>query len=214
MAKKTVKKQPLKVAGKGAVKATPKAPAKTAGKTAVKAAPKNAVKAKETKVVPKKEQKPLKAVPATVAKKTGDKKSKEAPSVIVEKVSSKEPVLKTKAKSLPKETMVVDTEAKEPLVVEPAVATKPEKVKNPKKKTAAQKKKEKLEIDSNAKWADLFEKYKQVKPVNYSMRDAFEANQPIQHKVLGWGWVMSSENDRLEVLFKDGKKVLISNYKS
>jgi hypothetical protein len=36
----------------------------------------------------------------------------------------------------------------------------------------------------------------------------------LMHKVLGWGFVLSNLNDRLEVLFKDGIKVLISNYKS
>ena len=214
MAKKTVKKQPLKAAGKGVAKTTSKAPAKTAVKAAVKAAPKTVAKAKVVKVVPKKVQKPLKAMPTPAAKNAGDKKVNEVAPVVLDKVAAKEPVLKGKAKSTPKESLAIAAHPAEPTAVEPAVVAKPEKVKSPKKKTAAQKKKEKLEIDSNAKWADLFEKYKQVKPVNYSMRDAFEANQPIQHKILGWGWVMSSENDRLEVLFKDGKKVLISNYKT
>lgn len=97
---------------------------------------------------------------------------------------------------------------------------KTEKVKTEKVKKVVEPKKpkltklEKAEIDQNAKWADLFEKFKAVKPVDYNMRDVFESNQPLMHKILGWGWILSSENDRLEVLFKDGKKILISNYKS
>lgn len=97
---------------------------------------------------------------------------------------------------------------------------KVEKVKTEKIKKVLEPKKpkltklEKAEIDQNAKWADLFEKFKAVKPVDYNMRDVFESNQPLMHKILGWGWILSSENDRLEVLFKDGKKILISNYKS
>ncbi|MBN8537569.1 MAG: hypothetical protein J0M15_10995 [Deltaproteobacteria bacterium] len=97
---------------------------------------------------------------------------------------------------------------------------KTEKVKTEKVKKIVEPKKpkltklEKAEIDQNAKWADLFEKFKAVKPVDYNMRDVFESNQPLMHKILGWGWILSSENDRLEVLFKDGKKILISNYKS
>ncbi|NUM58915.1 MAG: hypothetical protein HUU56_09810 [Bdellovibrionaceae bacterium] len=83
------------------------------------------------------------------------------------------------------------------------------KVSESKKSKAAAK----LEIEQNAKWSDLFEKFKAVKPITYNMREVFEANQPIQHKVLGWGWILSNENDRLEVLFKEGKKILISNYK-
>jgi len=46
------------------------------------------------------------------------------------------------------------------------------------------------------------------------MSDVFEALKPINHKVLGWGFVLTNENNRLEVLFENGIKVLISNYKS
>lgn len=84
--------------------------------------------------------------------------------------------------------------------------------KKPSKKSAGKKSKV-ADVDSGAKWGDLHEKYKQFKAVSYNMKDAYEANQPLMHKILGWGWILSSENDRLEVLFKDGKKILISNYK-
>lgn len=94
------------------------------------------------------------------------------------------------------------------LKVAPQVEEKPVE-----KKTEGKKKASKLEIDQNTKWSDLYEKFKAIKPVVYNMREIFEANQPVQHKVLGWGWILSNENDRLEVLFKDGKKILISNYK-
>jgi hypothetical protein len=46
------------------------------------------------------------------------------------------------------------------------------------------------------------------------MSAQFEANRPIQHKVLGWGFVLNNDNDRLEVLFEQGVKMLISNYKT
>ena len=46
------------------------------------------------------------------------------------------------------------------------------------------------------------------------MSEKFNAMSPIQHKVLGWGFVLTNENDRLEVLFETGIRNLISNYKS
>lgn len=68
--------------------------------------------------------------------------------------------------------------------------------------------------EEQGKWADLYHKYKSEKPQVYNMTAQFEANKPIQHKILGWGFVLSNENDRLEVLFEQGTKMLISNYKS
>lgn len=223
MAKKTVKKQPLKTAAKTAVKGAAKAVAKTVAKIVKKVGDVN--KFKPPKSTSKKVEKVRQPVSAVGTKKAEVKKAKKTSVITPPKAQTKETGAKTKSKGSikvvesdvdkPVEAEIErDAEEAAPVSVAKVAKVKAEKIKAPKKKTAAQKKKEKLEIDSNAKWADLFEKYKQVKPVSYSMRDAFEANQPLQHKVLGWGWVMSSENDRLEVLFKDGKKILISNYKS
>lgn len=79
------------------------------------------------------------------------------------------------------------------------------------------KKKDDFKIDRNgdlvAQWEALREKTKLIKPLNYKMSESFEARIPIMHKVLGWGFVISNQNDRLEVLFKDGIRNLISNYK-
>ena len=68
--------------------------------------------------------------------------------------------------------------------------------------------------DIEGQWQVLFDKAKGIKPLPYKMSDNFEARTPLLHKVLGWGYVLSSQNNRLEVLFKDGVKVLIANYKS
>jgi hypothetical protein len=68
--------------------------------------------------------------------------------------------------------------------------------------------------DEKAKWQELFKRYGKDKAVNYKMSDEFQALKPIAHKVLGWGFVLTNENNRLEVLFENGIKVLISNYKS
>lgn len=77
---------------------------------------------------------------------------------------------------------------------------------------------EKIKIDKmmsedQAKWAEFYNKYKDTPAANYDMKATFAAATSIQHKVLGWGWITSNENDRLEVYFKDGKRMLISNYR-
>ncbi len=62
-------------------------------------------------------------------------------------------------------------------------------------------------------WLELHRKHGDEKTQNYDMRGVFETSTALNHKILGWGWILSNENDRLEVVFKDGKRVLISNYK-
>ena len=65
----------------------------------------------------------------------------------------------------------------------------------------------------SAKWNSLFKKADQIDAKPYNMRGMFEEKTAITHKVLGWGYILANRNDRLEVLFKDGIKHLISNYK-
>lgn len=67
--------------------------------------------------------------------------------------------------------------------------------------------------DEKAKWQELFKRHGKDKASAYKMTETFEAMQPLQHKVLGWGFILSNENNRLEVLFENGIKMLISNYK-
>ena len=66
---------------------------------------------------------------------------------------------------------------------------------------------------ANARWGELFNKAKKVKAESYSLRGSYVPDSPILHKQLGWGYILSKKNDRLEVLFQDGIKYLISNYK-
>ncbi len=66
--------------------------------------------------------------------------------------------------------------------------------------------------DDQVKWAEYHEKYKGTAPT-YSISGQFEAKTPLQHKIFGWGFILSNEYDRLEVLFEDGKRMLISNRK-
>jgi hypothetical protein len=63
------------------------------------------------------------------------------------------------------------------------------------------------------KWTALFKKADAIESKPYNMKAAFNEKTAIVHKVLGWGYILANRNDRLEVLFKDGIKYLISNYK-
>jgi hypothetical protein len=65
-----------------------------------------------------------------------------------------------------------------------------------------------------AKWNSLFKKAEQIDVKPYNMRDTFEEKTAITHKTLGWGYILANRNDRLEVLFQDGVRYLISNYKA
>ncbi len=101
-----------------------------------------------------------------------------------------------------------------------AVASAPKPVPKTKAEKAIQAAEtaEKIKIDKNmteeqAKWVEMYNKFRDAQSSNYDMKATFKAATSIQHKVLGWGWIVSNENDRLEVLFKDGKRMLISNYK-
>jgi hypothetical protein len=63
------------------------------------------------------------------------------------------------------------------------------------------------------KWTQLFKKAETIESKPYNMKASYAEKTAIVHKVLGWGYIMANRNDRLEVLFKDGIKYLISNYK-
>jgi hypothetical protein len=68
------------------------------------------------------------------------------------------------------------------------------------------------EVES--KWLELKDKHRNVKPEAYKMSEIYQEKTPIEHKLLGWGFILSVINDRLEVLFRSGIKHLISNYKT
>lgn len=91
-------------------------------------------------------------------------------------------------------------------------AIKPPKIKKKSKRQLAAEE----ELDQmGKKWAALLKKTEKldIKPSPYNMRKSYDARTPIEHKILGWGYILANKNDRLEVLFKDGIKFLISNYK-
>lgn len=63
------------------------------------------------------------------------------------------------------------------------------------------------------KWQELHELSEGQPAKKYVISDSYEANTSLDHSKLGWGYVLTSQNNRLEVLFEEGIKVLVSNYK-
>lgn len=67
---------------------------------------------------------------------------------------------------------------------------------------------------AGSNWEAVYKVAKDLRARGYKMSETFDPKTPIVHKVLGWGFVLSSENNRIQVLFKDGLKTLITNYQS
>ena len=186
-------KKAVKSTSKPAAKSAPKAsvkPAAKAAKPVAKAAATN--KTSEKKAAPKKaaEKTEVKAKPAKVAapaKKTSENAEKGKGATLLEMAKN--------------EMSAIKIGQVEESKVEKAGKLKPIKV-------------ERGDLaDEKAKWIELNKRYSKEKALNYKMSDSYEALRPIQHKVLGWGFILTNEDDRLEVLFENGIKMLISNYK-
>lgn len=190
MAKKT---KAVSTAKKPSPKPKP-APIKKAGVT------KKTVLTKEKPVLPKK----------APAKQAPEKKVGKATPVSAKVQLPKLPIVHAKKV----ETSIKESQAKElpPMEIEKTPVIK--KTKITRAAEAREKAAKQASSDEEARWVDIYEKNKGEKPLDYDMKRQYEANKPLQHKILGWGWILSNENDRLEVLFKDGKKILISNYNS
>jgi hypothetical protein len=151
-------------------------------------------------------------LPAKVAK-TG---KKVAPTKPKAKVAAEQPqkqlIEKAKA-ALKRENTAVE-------VVVPAAVAAPAPAPIPAKISKAKARKISIEASANEaasalaqKWVALNKKADQIETKPYNMKAVFEEKTAITHKLLGWGYILANRNDRLEVLFKDGIKHLISNYK-
>lgn len=195
MAKKTAPKKkaaPAKPAAKPAKKPAPKvASAKTSKAVAKPVAKSSAKPAPAAKIAVK----PVAKVSATAKPAMMSKKGKAVEEEVEEvKVSAKN------------QTVVSMIEA-DVAVEEASKAEKVSKVKPVKIERGNL-------SDEKAKWAELNKKYGKDKAVPYKMSEKFQSMIPMQHKVLGWGFILTNENDRLEVLFETGIRMLISNYKA
>ncbi len=151
------------------------------------------------------------AQPAKVAKPTQLEKAPKAAKPVKVKATDKatDRVVQVKEKEIAKAKTALKSTAETSAASPVAEATKP-----------ARSRKISVSVSANEassalaqKWATLFKKSEQIESKPYSMKAAFEEKTAIVHKVLGWGYILANRNDRLEVLFKDGIKYLISNYK-
>lgn len=183
-AKQSTKGSPKPVAAKASIKSVPKAPVKTPPKLA-KPTPKP--------VPPPPSKKPKMAKPALMIKKGKAEVADE------EEIEETRPVTKN-----PSVVSMMESDAS---TEETSKAEKTSKVKPVKIERGNL-------TDEKAKWAELNKKYGKDKAVQYKMSDKFTTMTPMQHKILGWGFILTNENDRLEVLFESGIRMLISNYKT
>lgn len=168
------------------------------------------------KPAPKKKAKPASSKPsAKPAKKVTKPAVKETKKSATAKTPTKAPVAKAAAKE--KEVVEKKPAAKQPTIVSMLEADSSSED-SPKAEKVSKIKPVKIErgnlADEKAKWGELNKKYGKEKAVNYKMSDTFQTMIPLQHKVLGWGFILTNENDRLEVLFETGIRMLISNYKA
>jgi hypothetical protein len=204
-----------------------------AKKKEVKKDSKKAVKSKSitsalTKSVSKLTQKVVAAVSKTAKKAPKEEKLKKVEKIVkpaakvAVKVTAK-PVAKPVPKSIEKKSKVLAEEIEEntgDTLIEMAkaemaavkIGQTAEKAEKASKFKAIKVERGNL-ADEKAKWQELNKRHGKDKAETYKMTATFEALKPIQHKVLGWGFVLTNENDRLEVLFENGIKMLISNYK-
>ncbi|MEQ1721884.1 MAG: hypothetical protein ABL930_01830 [Pseudobdellovibrio sp.] len=203
MAKKTApKKKATPAKAKTAKSVKPAKPAKS-GSSMVKSASKMIKTiAKALKPSPAKPVKAVKPVKASV-----EKAPKAAKPALMTKKGKKAEAEEVEVPEVKKTKSVVSMMESDSAPEEAAKVEKTSKVKPVKVDRGNV-------ADEKAKWIEVNKKYGKDKALTYKMTETFTALSPIQHKVLGWGFVLTNENDRLEVLFETGIRMLISNYKS
>lgn len=145
------------------------------------------------------------------AKKTTKKKATKSSDKKVAKKTTKKASKKTSSD----EDVVVKKTTKKVAKDKPSTLAGEKKVKPVKKKKLTKKQvAEQDEKDELAgKWSKLKSIDHEIKLRKYKMNDEYAPNTPIEHPKFGWGFVLSINNDRLEVLFETGIRMLVSNYK-
>lgn len=204
-----------------AKKATKKVVAKPAKKPMKSkvSAPKKAVAAKKaTTKVTKKDEVSKKVSPSTSAKVKGGASKKDVKAVgkvakVVEKKIKGEAVAPSGAKEKPTRSKQAKGRDAETTDFELSMTDVGEALESA---GGSAKKGKKYEgaTEEESKWLELKDKNRNIKPLPYKMSEVYQEKTPIEHKVLGWGFILSVVNDRLEVLFRSGIKHLISNYKT
>lgn len=168
--------------------------AKSAGKTAKKAVKKTTAKA-ATKAAPK----------AKASKKTAEKAADKAQKP---QTLSKAPAAKATKKKVVRGRVKSVATLKRAGLLRGKQTNKKARNSAPEKLVEAQL--EKLAL----KWEALHAKADAIPSETYNMRKTYQPHTGLKHKTLGWGFIIDNKNDRLEVLFKDGIRYLISNYNS
>ncbi len=64
------------------------------------------------------------------------------------------------------------------------------------------------------RWLKLNKQLADEAPQEYRMSEDYEIKTPLQHKVHGWGVVMQKRDNYIDVIFENGIKTLIVNYKA
>lgn len=194
-----------------AAKVAKKAPAKVEKKVEKK--PEKKVDKKAVKKVEKAAEKSAKPVKVEAKSTATAKKPDSKPTLAKKETKVMEKVAAPVIKAVKEKPSIAVVQIPEHIVEVPQKKVKEPKI--PKVRVSAKEKAAIAALNEEVKkWSELKNKYGHEKAMNYSMNDQFEANKPIQHKVLGWGYVLSNQNDRLEVLFEQGIKILISNRQS
>jgi len=67
------------------------------------------------------------------------------------------------------------------------------------------------EVDSTETFERLAQKFKEKKPLPYSMSGSFKNDDVIDHRTFGMGIVISASHDKMEVAFSDGPRILVCN---
>jgi len=67
------------------------------------------------------------------------------------------------------------------------------------------------EVDLTKTFEKLAQKFKEKKPLPYSMSGSFNNDDVIDHKTFGKGIVISASHDKMEVVFSDEPRVLVCN---
>ena len=67
------------------------------------------------------------------------------------------------------------------------------------------------EVDLTKSFEKLAKKFKEKKPLSYSMSGSFKNDDVIDHKTFGMGIVISASYDKMEVAFSDEPRILVCN---
>ena len=67
------------------------------------------------------------------------------------------------------------------------------------------------EVDLTKTFKKLAERFKEKKPLPYSMSGSFKNDDVIDHKTFGMGIVIKASYDKMEVAFSDEPRILVCN---